>query len=44
LVQLWLYDPGLEPRLIKTLPNPADNPLATVLLGLPEWNDEKEDA
>ena len=44
LVELWLYDPGKPPRLVKALPNPMGKPLSEALFGLPAWKDEKEGA
>jgi hypothetical protein len=35
VVELWLYDPGEEPRLAKTLRNPFGKPFPEALLGAP---------
>jgi hypothetical protein len=41
MVELWLYDPGGEPRFVKILPTPTGKPLSNALFGLPIWNDER---
>jgi hypothetical protein len=43
-LQLWLYDPGKPPRLVREARNTSDKPLASVLFGLPDWDDQKEGA
>jgi hypothetical protein len=43
-LELWLYDPGKPPRLAREARNTSGLPLATILFGLPDWDDQKEGA